>query len=87
MLNSKENTLEYDEDLCNRCGMCGVVCPHRVFAVGDGAARLVDKASCMECGACQLNCSTGAIKVDSDVGCATAMMVAALTGKKQAACC
>jgi NAD-dependent dihydropyrimidine dehydrogenase PreA subunit len=87
MLNSKENTLEYDEDLCNRCGMCAIVCPHRVFAVGDKAARMVDKDSCMECGACQLNCSTGAIKVNSDVGCATAMMAAALTRKKQATCC
>jgi NAD-dependent dihydropyrimidine dehydrogenase PreA subunit len=83
------NTLEYDEDLCNRCGMCAIVCPHRVFALGEKKARLVDEDSCMECGACELNCSGGAIKVDSDVGCASAMMMAALKGKgsKQAPCC
>ncbi|MHB8894584.1 MAG: mercury methylation ferredoxin HgcB [Candidatus Geothermincolia bacterium] len=79
MRNYKDNTLEYDPELCNRCGMCSIVCPHRVFAQGEGAARLVDKDSCMECGACQLNCATGAIKVDNNVGCAAAMMLAALT--------
>jgi NAD-dependent dihydropyrimidine dehydrogenase PreA subunit len=87
MADTKLNTLEYDEALCNRCGMCSVVCPHRVFAQGDEAARLVDPDACMECGACALNCEPGAIKVDSDVGCASAMIVAALTRRKEAACC
>jgi ferredoxin len=36
----------------------------------------------MECGACQLNCPTAAITVDSGVGCASAMIGAALRGKK-----
>jgi len=40
----------------------------------------------MECGACQLNCPTGAIMVDSGVGCAAAMMMAALRGKKDVNC-
>jgi ferredoxin len=85
----KTNTLAYDESLCNQCGMCSVVCPHRVFEEGGSAARLADPESCMECGACQLNCAAGAIKVDSSVGCASAMILAALTGKKnsQAPCC
>lgn len=84
----ENNTLEYDPELCNQCGMCSIVCPHRVFAKGEGAAVLVDKGSCMECGACRTNCATGAIKVDSDVGCASAMMLAALTRRaKPASCC
>ncbi len=87
MAAAKSNTLEYDSALCNRCGMCSVVCPHRVFSTGDGVARLVDPGACMECGACALNCETGAIKVDSSVGCASAMIVAALLRKKDAACC
>jgi ferredoxin len=49
-------------------------------------AELVNPSACMECGACQLNCVTGAIKVDSGVGCAAAMIRAALTGKKEATC-
>ena len=80
------NTLRYDPELCINCGMCSDVCPHRVFAPDGDAARLVRPAACMECGACQLNCPTGAITVDSGVGCATAMIYAALTGRKEATC-
>jgi NAD-dependent dihydropyrimidine dehydrogenase PreA subunit len=78
------NTLQYDASLCIGCGMCAIVCPHGVFALVDGvrAAQLVRWEACMECGACQLNCPTGAIIVDSGVGCAAAMIRAALTGKE-----
>lgn len=80
------NTLRFDPDLCSGCGMCVVVCPHAVFAMNGRLAQLVRRDACMECGACQLNCPTGAIEVESGVGCAAAMMVAALTGKKEATC-
>ena len=80
------NTLKYQPDLCNGCEMCCIVCPHAVFAMNDRVAQLVNSDACMECGACQLNCPTDAIAVDSGVGCATAMMIAALTGRKEAAC-
>jgi NAD-dependent dihydropyrimidine dehydrogenase PreA subunit len=88
MARSKINTLEYDPTLCNRCGLCMTVCPHGVFEDGsDGAVRLVKRDDCMECGACMLNCEAGAIKVDSDVGCAAAMIKAALLRRNEAACC
>lgn len=80
------NTLRYDPQQCINCGVCSVVCPHGVFAPDGSTARLVQPESCMECGACQLNCPTGAIVVDSGVGCATAMILAALTGKKEPTC-
>jgi NAD-dependent dihydropyrimidine dehydrogenase PreA subunit len=80
------NTLEYSPDLCINCGMCSVVCPHAVFAPDGRVARLARPESCMECGACQLNCPTGAITVDSGVGCAAAMIYAALTGRKEPTC-
>jgi hypothetical protein len=45
----------------------------------------------MECGACFLNCPAEAIEVESGVGCAEAMIRAALTGKPEscdeAGCC
>lgn len=43
-------------------------------------ATLARKEACMECGACQMNCPVDAIRVQSGVGCAAAMIKAALTG-------
>jgi NAD-dependent dihydropyrimidine dehydrogenase PreA subunit len=80
------NTLEYDPELCINCGMCSTVCPHRVFSLDGNVAKLVNPQACMECGACQLNCPTKAIKVDNGVGCASAMMLAAVKGKKEVTC-
>lgn len=77
-----ENTLRYDESRCTACGLCWTVCPHGVFEEGAGAARLVAKTRCIECGACSLNCAAGAITVDSGVGCASALMLATLTGRE-----
>lgn len=80
------NTLEYKPELCIGCEMCWIVCPHAVFAPRNNKAQLVRYEACMECGACQLNCPTGAIAVDSGVGCASAMIWAALRRKKECSC-
>ena len=80
------NTLLYDETKCLGCGVCVDVCPHAVFSMNGRKAVLVRPLNCMECGACRLNCPTNAITVESGVGCATAMIRAALTGKKEATC-
>jgi ferredoxin len=80
------NTLQFRRELCDNCGMCTVVCPHAVFSRNGRVVELVRPRACMECGACQLNCPTGAITVESGVGCATAMIYAALTGSKEATC-
>lgn len=82
----KVNTLKYDPEECINCGMCSKVCPHAVFARGGKAAVLANKEACMECGACYLNCPTEAIDVESGVGCAFAMIKAALTGSKEESC-
>ena len=82
----KTNTLQFNQELCNNCRFCSAVCPHAVFERTNGVVYLVRPGNCMECGACQLNCPTGAVKVDSGVGCAAAMIYAALTGKKEATC-
>ena len=82
MFNSyTETTLRYDPDLCINCDMCSEVCPHGVFIRGAETAKLINPSACMECGACMINCPTRAIIVNSGVGCATAMMWAALRGK------
>ncbi len=88
MLNAYQiNTLAYKPELCNGCGLCVAVCPHAVFAMNNRRAELARPQACMECGACQVNCVTGAIAVESGVGCATAMIVAALSRQKKAASC
>jgi len=74
------NTLRYEPELCANCGFCLDVCPHGVFEEGPRAVSLVRPDACMECGACQRNCPAGAIFVDSGVGCAAALIRAALTG-------
>ena len=80
------NTLRLDAALCNGCGMCLNVCPHAVFERKNHAIQLAAPAACMECGACMSNCAEGAIQVESGVGCAGAMIRAALTGRKEVAC-
>ena len=81
-----ENSLVFRKDRCNGCRMCMQVCPHGVFAPDGKIVRMVNRSACMECGACRQNCAAGALTVDSGVGCATAMFMAALKGKEEAEC-
>jgi NAD-dependent dihydropyrimidine dehydrogenase PreA subunit len=81
-----ENTLALDAEKCNGCTLCVAVCPHQVFAVVDHRAQIIHSTACMECGACMVNCAAGAITIHSGVGCASAMINAALTGKKEVSC-
>lgn len=73
--------------------MCTKACPHGVFTEGEkgkGHVELTEPESCMECGACAANCPVQAIEVESGVGCAWAMIGAALKGKdmdSDAVCC
>jgi len=67
--------------------MCVAVCPHAVFSVEDHKSRIVDRDACMECGACASNCPTGAITVESGVGCAAAIILGALRGTEPACGC
>lgn len=73
-------TLALDRDRCVGCGMCETVCPHGVFVIEDGKARIVDRDLCMECGACARNCPVDAISVTSGVGCAFGIIRGALLG-------
>ena len=79
-------TLELDAERCNGCAMCIVVCPHAVFEMADKRAHIAKRDACMECGACQLNCSEEAISVEAGVGCAAAI-INGLLGRESSNCC
>ena len=67
-------TLELDVTKCTGCGLCAIVCPHRVFRMEGRKASITDIDKCMECGACAINCRDQAISVNQGVGCAAAIM-------------
>lgn len=74
------HSLVLDQARCNGCGRCQEVCPHAVFSVVERKAAIVARDRCMECGACRMNCITGAIAVSSGVGCAAAVISALARG-------
>jgi NAD-dependent dihydropyrimidine dehydrogenase PreA subunit len=61
-------SLAIDTGRCSGCGMCVSVCPHDVFMVEAGKARIRDRDACMECGACRVNCPREAISVEAGTG-------------------
>ena len=79
-------TLSLNKEKCAGCGTCEVVCPHSVFRMDNGKAEIADRDACMECGACATNCPTEAITLQSGVGCAAAVINAAL-GRSSSSCC
>lgn len=84
------STLSLDVDKCIGCGMCAMVCPHRIFEIRDKKAVIIDFDACIECGACAQNCPTEALSVTPGVGCASFLISAwiyRLTGKKNVTGC
>lgn len=80
-------TLAYDETLCTGCRLCTAVCPRGVFEMRDNRAVVVDRDACIECGACALNCSSGALSVDAGVGCAAGVISGWLRGTEPSCDC
>jgi len=80
-------TLKLIEEKCIGCGMCEIVCPHRVFAISARKAVITDRDLCIECGACSKNCPVAAIEVEAGVGCASAIIYSWLTGKEPSCGC
>lgn len=78
-------TLKLDQEACTGCRMCTLVCPRAVFRMVDKKARIAQHDACIECGACALNCSAGALSVRAGVGCANAIINRKL-GRKNACC-
>ena len=80
-------TLSLFPEKCTGCKKCTAVCPHGVFNIENGKALILDKNSCMECGACAKNCPASAIAVDAGVGCAYAVIMGWFSGKEPSCDC
>ena len=80
-------TLQYNPELCTGCRRCVEVCPHEVFEMENKIAKIIELDRCMECGACRLNCSSGALEVKSGVGCSAAIIHSILTGNEPSCGC
>ena len=68
------SSLKYEESKCTGCGICAIVCPHRILKIVQRKIEIANKDSCMECGACMINCQEEAISVRQGVGCAAAVI-------------
>src|SRR5512136_2165803 len=79
-------TLRLDPVKCTGCVICLDVCPQAVLTRSNGKVTIATLDACIECGACQLNCPAGALSVRAGVGCAHAVINAAL-GRTSADCC
>lgn len=75
-------SLHYNSEKCTGCRRCTEVCARGVFIMDGKRAAITDKDMCIECGACAKNCEYGAISVNAGVGCASAIIYGALTGKE-----
>jgi len=80
-------TLSFTIERCTGCGRCMEVCPHGVFDLEGGKARIVERDLCMECGACALNCQVEALAVNAGVGCAAAIIKSWFTGGEPSCDC
>ena len=80
-------TLQLDPEKCTGCGTCLEVCPRQVLNMNGKKARIANRDACIECGACALNCPFEALTVEVGVGCAAAIINAALGRSGDSCCC
>jgi ferredoxin-like protein FixX len=62
--------ISYDEEKCNGCGLCNLVCSFKLWSVKDGKAKLAPRYQelCLECGACWDICEPEAIDFSYPAG-------------------
>ncbi|RLC58382.1 MAG: ferredoxin [Candidatus Cloacimonadota bacterium] len=66
--------INFIKNKCTGCTICCKVCPMGVIEMKNKKAELIDYESCLECGACALNCEFDAIEVTKGTGCLDAII-------------
>ena len=54
-------TPQIDQDKCDGCGLCIIICWHHCLVLIDGVVAIVEGADCDWCTQCEAVCVTGAI--------------------------
>lgn len=78
--------IKIEQQKCNGCGVCTWVCPHGVLSMNSRLAVVAHSERCIECGACELNCTTRAIKVTKGTGCLLIIIKEDILGLKEKSC-
>ena len=78
--------ISIEKDKCTACEVCTYVCPHHVIEMNNGYATLEHLERCIECAACQLNCSFGAISVTKGTACLYAIIKEDILKIKEKGC-
>lgn len=52
-----------DKKKCDNCGTCVDICPVQVFEKVKDEVKVKNPKECLECGACEVNCTKKAIKL------------------------
>ncbi len=62
--------ISIDNEKCNNCGRCLVICIKNLWKKKDGKIYIVPeyKSKCVECGSCALVCEPGAIDFSYPAG-------------------
>ncbi|MFQ5637510.1 MAG: 4Fe-4S binding protein [bacterium] len=75
-----------EKEKCNGCRACTWVCPHGVLAMNSRTAVVAHDGRCIECGACELNCSQCAIRVTKGTGCLLVIIKEDILGLHEKEC-
>lgn len=67
---------------CKGCHVCTWVCPHGALSMDPDIVKIAHQERCIECGACELNCTSGAIKVTKGTGCLLVIIKEDILGLK-----
>jgi len=81
--------IKFNDEKCIGCKVCVKVCPQGVIGMENKKAQMLDYESCMECGACRLNCESNAICLTKGTGCLVAIVKEDIlkTSPKNTGCC
>jgi adenylylsulfate reductase subunit B len=60
---------KFNRQACTGCGMCVEICPGDVLRMADGKPELAYPEECWHCGACMLDCPSGAIDYHVSLPC------------------